>query len=144
MRWPPAPERFRAKVSLGPIPDARPDLGACWLWTGWCNSHGYGGFTDGGRQVGAHVWAWEQEHGPVADGLELDHLCRVRSCARPSHMEAVTHRLNMLRGETVAAEAAARDVCVNGHAFTSENTYLRPSGKRDCRACNAARQRARR
>lgn len=74
-----------------------PELGACWVWQG-STSMGYARFSNKGHRKGpVHRWLWEQEHGTVPEGLQLDHLCRVRSCIRPSHMEPVTARENVRR-----------------------------------------------
>lgn len=76
---------------------------ACWEWTSYRDKDGYGMFClrRAGRR--AHCVAWTIEHGQIPDGLEIDHLCRNRACVRPSHMELVTHRENLLRGDTIIA-----------------------------------------
>lgn len=92
-----ANERFWAKVNEdGPVPAHRLDLGPCSLWTA-CIRRGRAVFGLNGGSVLAHVWAWEQEYGPIPPGLELDHLCWVKHCVRTSHMELVTHAENMRR-----------------------------------------------
>lgn len=72
----------------------------CWNWRGSLTTKGYGQF--GHRIVGltsrAHKLAWESEYGAVPDGLVLDHLCRNRSCVRPSHLESVSNQVNVIRG----------------------------------------------
>ena len=70
----------------------------CWEWTGHRNAKGYGTVKMGKSRRHVHRWFWEQIHGPVADGLELDHLCRNRACVNLDHLEAVTHQENMRRG----------------------------------------------
>lgn len=95
-----AEQRFLAKVNKhGAIAAYAPHLGRCWIWTGYTSRLGYGIFGPGGRSVTmpAHRWSYEHFVGPVPDGLELDHLCRVRRCVNPLHLEAVTHRENCLR-----------------------------------------------
>lgn len=84
----------------GPVPESAPHLGPCWLWLGTINRAGYGRAWDGarsGRQ--AHRVVYEQLIGPVPDDLDLDHLCRVRLCVRPSHVEPVTHAENIRRAK---------------------------------------------
>ena len=71
--------------------------GDCWLWTGSRNWDGYGQFQLKDRSVRAHRFAYETQVGPIPDGLEIDHLCRVRACARVDHLEVVTHAENMRR-----------------------------------------------
>lgn len=136
-------ERFWPKVDqAGPTPEHRPDLGACWTWTAALRPDGYGAFNAGGKAVRSHVWAWEQEHGPVPEGLELDHLCRRPSCVRPSHLEAVTHAENSRRG-LAGKYQAERTHCPAGHAYDEANTRVRPRG-RACRACGNEADRRRR
>lgn len=79
----------------------------CWEWTGAKDQHGYGRFGVRRKNRRAHVVAWMLEHGPIPDGLELDHLCRNRGCVRPDHMELVTHRENLMRGDTIIARRTA-------------------------------------
>ncbi len=68
----------------------------CWEWMG-AKRNGYGRFRWQGKIVNAHVWAWEQENGPVPEGMELDHRCENEGCVRPGHLEPVTHEENMYR-----------------------------------------------
>lgn len=70
----------------------------CWLWLGSKNNDGYGRFRSGGRIMFAHRWAWEAYCGNIPDGMEIGHVCRNRGCVRPDHLEPVTHRENVLRG----------------------------------------------
>lgn len=105
----------------------------CWLWQGRIDSDGYGRFFGGG----AHRWAYRQMVGEVPECLELDHLCRVRHCVNPAHLEPVTTAENQHRGMRATATH-----CKHGHIFDVANTYWRPTGQRACRAC--IRERARR
>jgi hypothetical protein len=101
----PVRERLWAKVDRdGPLSAYRPDLGACWLWTGSLDASGYGRLSVKNVPLLAHRLAYEDARGPVPDGLQLDHLCRVHGCCRPSHMEPVTNQENAVRG--VVARAA--------------------------------------
>src|SRR5688572_27787913 len=115
-------ERFWEKVDKnGPFPAARPELGPCHLWTGGLNSTGYGVFNTGSGAVGAHHAGWTMTGGaPVAKGLVLDHLCRVRHCVRRTHLEPVTQRVNSSR--------TLRTACINGHPYDDANTYRDPKG----------------
>lgn len=130
-------ERFDA-VRLEPS-------GACLLWTGMVSkTTGYGRLASMPREILAHRFAYERAHGPIPDGLTIDHLCRVRPCVNPEHMEAVTSGVNVLRGESPWAKNARKTHCVRGHAFDEANT-LHLRGQRRCRACareQAARIRA--
>lgn len=128
-------ERFWSKVSK---------TDGCWLWTGARTSNGYGNFWLDGSYVGTHRWAYEQEHGPIPHDLVLDHLCRRRECVRPSHLEAVTQRQNLMRGTGMSVVNAAKAACLRGHEFTPDNTMrlsTRP-GDRICRECKRIRRAA--
>lgn len=70
----------------------------CHIWLGALTKNGYGSIRVGGKTRDAHRVRYEDEVGPVPEGKELDHLCRVPACCRPSHMEPVTHAENMRRG----------------------------------------------
>jgi hypothetical protein len=142
---PPTPRdpvvRFWEKVAKnGPVPAHRPELGPCWLWTGPTHRNGYGTFSLGSRAAGrklAHRYAFALET-TLRDDEELDHQCRVRNCVRRSHLEVVTHQVNMLRGDTIAARNAARTHCPQGHPYAGPNLYVDPRGNRQCRTCRRA------
>jgi hypothetical protein len=91
------PQRFINKCEIGAVPEHRPDLGPCWLWTSSVYLK-YGRFWFQGRNVLAYKLAYELTVGSVPDGLVLDHLCRNEPCVNPGHLEPVTQRVNLLRG----------------------------------------------
>lgn len=84
--------------SLPGIDDPAPD--DCWIWTRTMNTAGYGQVwnSDGTHQLTVHRVAYEAYVGPIPDGLEVDHLCNVRLCVNPAHLEIVTHAENLRRG----------------------------------------------
>lgn len=118
--------------------------GNCWMWTG-CARGGmnaesrYGGYREGY----AHRFAYETLVGPIPEDLEIDHLCRVRFCVRPDHMEPVTHAENGRRGESVFGANARKTHCDSGHEFTADNTIIDPRGRK-CRECKRGTDEARR
>ena len=110
----------------------------CWLWTGSLNGHGYGKVRDrDSRLQTAHRASYRAFVGPIPEGLDLDHLCRVRCCVNPAHLEPVTRRENVRRGE---AGRDPQSVCKRGHPMAGDN--VAPSGaRRRCRACMRERDR---
>jgi hypothetical protein len=102
------PEWFWEKV------EPEPNSG-CWLWAAASQSSGYGHIRRKGKDYRSHRVAYEALVGPIPDGLQIDHLCRTRCCVNPSHLEPVTCRTNLLRGETVTAMNAAKIECLRGH-----------------------------
>jgi hypothetical protein len=140
MHKPTLPERFWSKVEVR--------ASGCWLWTGPIAAEGYGWYNRDAISGPAHRFSYEQTVGPIPGGLQLDHLCRVRHCVNPEHLEPVTQRVNVLRGESPSAIAARKTVCLNGHdlndpANVYHNIPSRP-GTRTCRPCAIARARAQR
>lgn len=119
----------------------------CWLWTGAVGTGtGYGRFRMGSRvddtvrTEQAHRVSYELHVGPIPDGLHLDHLCRVRRCVNPDHLEPVTQAENNRRGVSPIAAFVDATHCIHGHEFTPENTYRTDKG-RYCRACRRRRNR---
>lgn len=116
----------------------------CLLWLGAVNQFGYGRASVNGRRTVAHRAVYEMTCGPVAADLELDHLCRVRCCVNPTHLEPVTKRVNGLRGLAGVKSGAmqrAKTHCPQGHPYSGDNLFLRARGHRECRACMAERNR---
>jgi len=128
----PLAERIKAAVIV--------DENGCWRWQRYVRSNGYGqiGVPGVGGQY-VHRVAYETFVGPIPDGLQIDHLCRVRDCCNPDHLEAVTCRENLARGTGFVPVHIAKTHCPAGHPYDAENTYVRPSGTgRDCRRCKTA------
>jgi len=127
-------ERFWSKVAKLDNPNG------CWLWTAATNGEaGYGVFNVMGHRPGRHIlahrYSYETLIGPIPIGLELDHLCRIRRCVNPAHLEPVTRQTNLLRGIGVVPERAAQTHCVRKHPLDLFNTY-HWRGHRRCKQCN--------
>lgn len=129
---------------------------SCWLWIGATNpKNGYGGFWNGLRHTSAHRFSYEFfNKKEIPKGLEIDHICRVRNCVNPAHLEAVTHSENTLRGNVPhvakenikkAHEAArlknrSRSFCIRGHEWKEENWEKSPWVKHKHKVCKLCRK----
>jgi hypothetical protein len=120
------PDRFRRVIDCANVGTG------CWLWTGRLNDDGYGMTSINEKSMGAHRATTLLLTGDV--GPELDHLCRTRRCVNPDHLESISHRENVLRGEGIAAKYARRNHCKHGHQFTPDNTRMY-GNSRVCLTC---------
>jgi hypothetical protein len=86
---------------------------------------------------------YERYVGPIPEGLNIDHLCRVKACCNPAHLEPVTQHENIMRSPIALAAINARKThCKYGHEFTEANTIRTKNAKRQCRECHNANIRA--
>jgi hypothetical protein len=106
----------------------------CWLWQGYLNKDGYGKFSLSGRVYKAHQAAMVLFGRDVPQGAEIDHKCRVRHCVNPDHLEAVTHRENVRRGD-IGKWQRVKTHCKSGHPLSGKNLYVGSDGFRYCRTC---------
>ena len=130
------PPVLAAQIAIDPV-------SGCWVWTGRLDRDGYGRIGD----RGAHRTVWLVLHGPIESGLQLDHLCHDpavcrlstrcphRRCVNPDHLAPATAAANSLRSNSFAAVNARKTRCDHDHEYDAANTYRRPDGHRDCRAC---------
>ena len=138
MAPPVRPLRDRVFAKLEVQPDG------CVLWTGNLTTTGYGQVRRPRRGTGlaaVHRLMYEWFTGPIPDGMELDHLCRVKHCAAPAHLEAVTHAENLRRAPAYPRHNAVKTECPRGHAYDEANTY-RSNGRRFCRQCRSGNKRS--
>ena len=116
----------------------------CWLWQGAHHQEGYGVFNNG-KLIGSHRWIYQQVFGDIPKGYEIDHLCKVTACVRPSHLEAVTPSENVRRSSSwhhfVESASKIRE-CPQGHSYSDENTYKDKKNCRHCKTCDRNRARA--
>lgn len=136
-------ERLLARIAVDP------DTG-CWIWQGYIHPRsgygfmGIGSKLDGSRRLyPTHRVAYEAMVGPIPDRFDVDHLCRVRACCCPDHLEAVTHQENCRRGDCGKNNGHGdKTHCPHGHPYSGPNLTITKRGRRTCKAC--ARERARR
>lgn len=107
----------------------------CWVWTGKLNHKDYGYLSVNGKTTVAHRFTYTFFIGPIPARLQLDHLCRVRSCVNPHHLEPVTCRENVLRGQGVAAIHHQKTHCLRGHPLSGDNLVIIRGRYRNCKVC---------
>lgn len=140
-------ERFWPRVNKnGPVPEHRPELGPCWLWTTTASTdNGYSQFRHGPRMELAHRFAYKTVIGPIPDELQLDHLCHNQSsctggptcphrkCVNPDHLDPMTNDENQAR--RVGMHVNKKPKCKQGHKFDDVNTGWTSTGRRLCIQC---------
>lgn len=128
------PQRIQKKIRIDPD--------GCWRWLG-IRHQGYGWTRapHSGPMSNAHRVVYEMVFGTLPQGLHVDHLCRVKECVNPDHLEAVSPRVNILRGEGIPAKNARKTHCLRGHPLSGANLYVYKGG-RWCRECRRERNRS--
>lgn len=115
--------------------------GFCWLWTGG-TTDGYGNVRRNGQSQRVHRVVYELLIGPIPEGTEIDHLCRVRACCNPDHLEPVARVVNNARGQSPSSRNRRKTHCPNGHEYDIE-IERRGGVERRCSQCEKAKRRAR-
>ena len=132
-------KRFMAKVKF--------NQSGCWTWTGAKNPNGYANFMypRKGRFTNAHVVSYLIFRGPIPPNLEIDHLCRIRHCVNPFHLELVTSAENNRRGYSASAINQRKTHCIYGHPLSGDNLFMQirktSAPSRICKICRSRRMR---
>lgn len=117
--------RFLSKIEI---------TGSCWLWKG-ATLKGHSQIHYNGKTIYAHRMSYEMFKGEIPEGMQIDHLCRVRHCVNPNHLEVVNNRTNSYRGYSFAGINHRKTHCAKGHEYSEENTTHRKNGRRVCKQC---------
>ena len=108
----------------------------CWLWRGSLDKDGYGVFSIGYTKYRTARFAYRLFYGKLDATLEVDHICRVRSCVNPEHLRLVTHAINQSNNTH-----SLTTHCPHGHPYNASNTLRTTNGHRICKVCAYARNR---
>lgn len=111
----------------------------CWVWKGSIAKNGYGKTAILKKTLLAHRVFYEYFKGPIAAGLQIDHLCRNKRCVNPAHLDAVPPAVNNARSTSPCALNAMKLFCKHGHALSGKNLYKTPDGRRQCVTCQGQR-----
>lgn len=127
------PNRFLAGHRFKKHPDyVKEDRGyvtPCWIWQGAKDWDGYGLLRRGGQSTGAHIWYYKRAKGSIPEGTEIDHLCSIRPCVNPDHLEATTHTENVRRGRwTKLTAEAVREIRATPKTYGSRIALARKFG----------------
>ena len=110
------------------------NTGQCINWTKYISKSGYGDVRINGKTYRVHRVEWEKVMGKIPNGFQIDHLCRNRACVKIDHMELVTNKENLRRGNGICALNSRKSFCIKGHPYSEKNTYQNRRG-RVCRTC---------
>lgn len=101
-----------------------------WLWTGSVQNKGYGVIWMNKKKLYlAHRVMWMICYGPIPKNMTVDHVCNIKLCVYPDHLQLLTRSANKLR--------AIGDYCPKGHPYFGYNLYYLTNGNRACRTCHA-------
>lgn len=128
--------RIFSKITINP--NVQWNGTPCWTWTAKLDIGGYGctKIRSVSHKVHRLMYAWLVEPIPLDFRyLQLDHLCRHRDCGNPVHLELVTPRVNVLRGNTIVANNLTKTHCPQGHPYSGKNLKTGKDRRRLCWTC---------
>lgn len=126
-------ERIQSKIKLN-------EVTGCWEWTSHIDPAGYARVSVESKSVYVHRLAWSATHND-AEPEVIDHLCRVRHCVNPEHLENVSNRTNIIRGMEPRAIAHRNGTCLKGHPASEIYRRKSTGGAVQCRACMREKKR---
>lgn len=138
------PALFELSKHLVRIGARTKTVGECKVWQGPLGHPRYPSISIRNRKTYVHRFIYSQLVEEIPSGHDVDHICHNPRCVNPDHLQAITHRENLLRGATSAARNAARTHCPRGHEYAGANLIRMPNGARACRTCVNARKRSKR
>lgn len=110
----------------------------CWIVQTRSLDRGYARLRLDGKFQRVHRFTYEVNKGKIPSGLQIDHLCKNRTCCNPEHLEAVTQKENLLRSDGVNTRNSKKTHCPKGHEYTPDNIYIQKTkyslGRR-CKTC---------
>lgn len=118
-------------------------LTPCWIWQASKMPNGYGQYRSADRlpftkSAYPHRIAYTILVGDIPDNLQVDHLCRNRDCCNPAHLEPVTCKVNLHRGQHPSIIIHLSSMCKYGHSMTPDNIYtvfVKGKQRERCREC---------
>ena len=111
----------------------------CWICDYYTDKGGYCTIKLEYKTVRVHRFMYEYMVDIIPEGLQIDHLCKIRNCVNPKHLEPVTAIENMHRGNGPQMQAFRDNICIYGHSL--KDAYIKPNGTRSCKTCNINRNR---
>lgn len=110
----------------------------CWIWNGAVDAHGYGSILEKGKIKKSHRVSYIMFHGEIPKDVVIDHICKIKRCVNPLHLQVVTLGENTLLGDGPTAQNKRKTHCIRGHKLSGDNIYLYERAghtNRQCRIC---------
>lgn len=112
-----------------------PNSSKCINWTGTISKRGYAVCYKNFKQYRVARILMIGIYGDFDRDLVVDHICNNTKCVNVSHLQIITTKQNVLRGNGISANNARKTRCKYGHALSGENLKIK-GGNRSCRLCD--------